>query len=106
MGRERDRTSRVGIDAGATLWKLARLGDDLELAFLPAGAIDEVRRRLADWQPNAVHLTGGGAARIAAKLGEDPRGRALLVRQVSEFDAWHRGAALLAARAGWSLPRR
>jgi type II pantothenate kinase len=99
MSDERDRTSRVGIDAGATLWKLARQGADWELAFLPAGAVGEIVRRLADWQPEAVHLTGGGAARIAAEIGGQ-------VRQVSEFDAWVRGAVLLAARAGWTLPRR
>ena len=28
------------------------------------------------------------------------------MRLVSEFEAWGRGASLLAARAGWTLPRR
>ena len=97
------RGGRAGIDAGATLWKLAgfsRGGEELELAAVPAGAIAAVRDRLAGWEPTQVHVTGGGAARIAAALIGAP------VQQVSEFAAWARGAPLLAARAGWVLPER
>ncbi|HSK78719.1 MAG TPA: hypothetical protein VLQ45_19850 [Thermoanaerobaculia bacterium] len=99
-------TTQVGIDAGSTLWKLVRVGpglSELELASVPAGALGEVRERIAGWSPERIHLTGGGAARIAAALagmGDAP------VRQVSEFEAWGRGSALLAARAGWTLPER
>lgn len=96
----------TGIDAGATLWKLARVGpgvSELELASFPAGALDEVRERLAAWAPHRIHLTGGGASRIAAALAE--RGETP-VRHVSEFEAWGLGAARLAARAGWTLPPR
>jgi type II pantothenate kinase len=90
----------VGIDAGASLWKLARVGEDLDLEILPAGAVEEVRRRVAGWSPERVQVTGGGAARVAAALdGMD-------VRHVSEFDAWARGAPVLAGRAGWTLPQR
>jgi type II pantothenate kinase len=90
---------RVGIDAGSSLWKLARL-DGFETALLPAGAIDELGRWIAAWSPRQVHATGGGVARIASALpGVD-------VRQVSEFAAWARGAAWLAERAGWTLPER
>lgn len=96
--------STTGIDAGSTLWKLARVGPDvseLELAAFPAGALGEVRERLAAWAPHRIHLTGGGASRIAAALAGD-----IPVRHVSEFEAWGRGSAVLAARAGWTLPSR
>ncbi len=92
--------SRVGIDAGASLWKLAQMGDDgLELELLPAGAIEEFRRRVGGWDAEQVHATGGGAGRIAAALG-------VPVQHVSEFEAWARGAPVLAERAGWTLPQR
>lgn len=96
----------VGIDAGASLWKLALLpgeSEALEMELFPAGTmktIEEVRRRIGIWSPEQVHVTGGGAARIAAALEGMP------VRQVSEFAAWARGAQVLAGRAGWSLPQR
>jgi len=99
---EQARAGRAaGIDAGATLWKLARMEEDrLELESLPAGALAQVQERIAAWSPVRIHLTGGGAARIASSLSGAP------VQLVSEFEAWGRGAALLATRAGWTLPRR
>ncbi|HKV11705.1 MAG TPA: hypothetical protein VJ725_26400 [Thermoanaerobaculia bacterium] len=94
----------AGLDAGSTLWKLARVGPglaDVELASFPAGSLEAVRDQIAAWAPHRIHLTGGGAARIAAALaGQVP------VRQVLEFEAWGHGSAWLAARAGWSLPSR
>lgn len=91
---------RVGIDAGTSLWKLARLGEGLEMEHFPAGAIEEVRRRIGGWAPERIHVTGGGAAQVAAALeGVD-------VRHVSEFEAWGCGVAMLAGRAGWTLPRK
>jgi type II pantothenate kinase len=107
MNGKREEDGRAGIDAGATLWKLARFfrrGEELELAAVPAGAVEAVRDRLAGWRPTQVHLTGGGAARLAAALAEP--GTSAAVREVSEFVAWARGAPLLAARAGWVLPER
>lgn len=95
--------SRVGIDAGASLWKLARVGEhreNLELELLPADAVEEVRYRIQGWAPEQVHVTGGGAARITASLDGIP------LRPVSEFEAWSRGAPVLAERAGWTLPQR
>ena len=90
----------LGIDAGATLWKLALLREGLETEVLPAGAADRVLRRAGEWDPDRIHVTGGGAARLAAALDGFP------VVQVSEFDAWARGAPVLAEQAGWSLPSR
>jgi len=91
----------VGIDAGASLWKLARVGEEsLEIESFPAGAIEEVQYRVGGWSPEQVHVTGGGGARIAALLD------GMQVRHVSEFEAWARGAPVLARRAGWTLPRR
>jgi len=91
---------RLGIDAGASLWKLALLREDWETEILPAGAVDEVRSRVDAWQPSSVQVTGGGGSRLAAALAGIP------VHQVSEFTAWARGAQWLAGRAGWSLPAR
>ncbi len=93
---------RVGIDAGASLWKLALVREDLELELLPAGAIEELRQRIGGLSPeevDQVSLTGGGAARITAALD------GVRFRQVDEFTAWARGAQTLAGRAGWTLPR-
>ncbi len=91
----------LGIDAGATLWKLALPREDgLETAVFPAGAIDSVRGRIGEWNPPKVHVTGGGAARLAAALD------GIAVVQHPEFEAWARGAPELAKRAGWSLPPR
>jgi type II pantothenate kinase len=93
--------SRVGIDAGASLWKLAKVGEEsLELDLLPAGDVEEVRNRVQGWAPEEVHVTGGGAARIAAVFD------GIAVQSVSEFEAWARGAPVLAERAGWTLPQR
>jgi type II pantothenate kinase len=91
---------RIGIDAGASLWKLARIGETLETDLLPAGAIDAVRERLSAWGADEVCLTGGGALRLAAALDRMP------TRHVSEFEAWGRGAPKLAESAGWTLPER
>jgi type II pantothenate kinase len=102
MSEERNGRCRMGIDAGATLWKLACLGfpgESPELTALPAGSLSMVRRQVAQWRPEEVHVTGGGATQIAAALDAPPV-------QVSEFAAWARGAALLAGQAGWTLPER
>jgi type II pantothenate kinase len=90
----------IGIDAGASLWKLALVGETLETDLLPAGDIEAVRERLRSWSADAVGLTGGGAGQLAAALD------GLHVTHVSEFEAWGRGAPRLAERAGWALPER
>lgn len=100
MSPPRETPGRIGIDAGASLWKLALVGEGLTAELLPAGAVEEVRRWIGTWRPDEVSVTGGGAGRVAAGL-EGAR-----VRHVSEFDAWGRGAPVLAERAGWTLPER
>ncbi len=101
--------TRAGIDAGATLWKLALLGGRSELVAVSAGDMEAVRHQLAAWRPAAVQVTGGGTAGIlaglaaeTAKTGESGP----VLSSISEFAAWAAGAPLLAARAGWTLPPR
>lgn len=90
----------TGIDAGATLWKLVHPGNPLEVAILEAGDIAGAREQLAAWQPHRVALTGAGAAALQRELsGSD-------LRIVREFDAWARGAPLLAELEGLTLPDR
>ncbi len=82
----------VGIDAGATLCKVAfQDGTGLRTECYPSSQLDQVRARLDVWQPKRVVATGGAAWHF----GQFP--------QVSEFEAWSHGARLLAARAGWTL---
>lgn len=98
---EKRGSGRLGIDAGASLWKLALVREkEWTTEMLPAGAVDEVRRRVDAWQPESVHVTGGGGSRLAAALA------GFSARQVSEFTAWAHGARTLAGRAGWTLPAR
>ena len=90
----------VGIDAGATLCKLACLSTELETAVFAAGSVDAVRAHVAKWSPARVVATGGGVR----ALGSEVAGAS--VRRVAEFDAWPEGARVLAARAGIELPPR
>jgi len=100
VSRRREQDGTAGIDAGATLWKLASRREDGDLELLPAGQIEGVRRWLDGRRPNRLHVTGGGASQVAAGVG------GCGIREVSEFEAWGRGAPLLARRAGWTLPER
>ena len=64
----------AGLDAGATLWKLARVGpgfSDLELASFPAGALEAVRERIAAWAPQRI---GGGNMSPELNWGPGPAG--------------------------------
>jgi type II pantothenate kinase len=86
----------VGVDAGATLAKVAvrTAAGATERHLLPAQAVDEIARRLARLDPARVGLTGGGASALQARLGAPP-GRAPEALRVNEFAAWGSGAALL-----------
>ncbi len=52
--------STLGIDAGASLCKLAFLNQRLETALLPSNETAAVRERIERWAPRRVVATGGG----------------------------------------------
>jgi type II pantothenate kinase len=92
------RRGTVGVDAGASLWKLVYQSDELHTSVLCTGQVAELRDQLEAWQPQRVYLTGGAAASLERDLAGSP------VRTVPEFEAWARGAPLLAECAGHALP--
>lgn len=95
------RSACVGIDAGATLCKVACSSDgQLVLARFPTEEIATVERYVAGLHPARVIATGGGAAGLGGLLAGVP------VEHDLEFAAWTRGAACLAARAALVLPAR
>ena len=78
----------AGVDAGATLTKLALPdGARCRLEAVPSGHDARVRALLAEHPVARVGVTGGGAARLAAALREAVR--------VDEFRAWHAGVVEL-----------
>lgn len=88
--QENDST-HVGIDAGATLAKIAvrRGRSRVRYETLSSGNVAEVMDELARLQPERIGLTGCGAHAIAqrcAERGADGVGR------FQEFDAWGSGA--------------
>ncbi len=89
--------STAGIDAGATLCKLARFGDVIEAHRFGPTDVESVRAQLKRWDPQSVTATGGGALRFHESLSEWD------VRIVPEFEAWARGATILAERSGQKL---
>ncbi len=91
--------STVGIDVGATLCKLVRCSGLAETARFASTDLDLVRARIDRWEPERLAATGGGAEELGADLGGVP------VQRVQEFEAWGRGAPLVAERAGVELPR-
>jgi type II pantothenate kinase len=82
--------TRVGIDAGSTLIKLAIRGEGgpLRLELAPADAFARVARDVGSLAPARVAVTGGGAERLARALGAT-------ALAVGEFDAWAAGARAL-----------
>jgi type II pantothenate kinase len=85
----------AGADVGATLAKLALREADgtTTTESLPSHALERVVERLAAHAPAWVGLTGGGGARLAAKLG-------MPSVAVDEFGAWAAGARLQMAHDG------
>jgi type II pantothenate kinase len=85
----------IGVDAGATLAKLAIRKASGELAFriIPSYAIERAAREVESLAANRVGLTGAGAPQLRLLLGLD-------TTPVSEFDAWRAGAEALLARQG------
>jgi type II pantothenate kinase len=88
----------VGIDVGATLAKLVLQRDELRRARHPSADLPAVAAQVASWRPARIAATGGGAAELGAELAGVP------VERVGEFEAWARGAPLVAGRAGVELP--
>jgi type II pantothenate kinase len=85
----------VGVDAGATLAKLAIREPSGELGFriVPSYAIERAAREVEAQTPDPVGLTGAGAPRLRDLLGLD-------TTPVPEFEAWRAGAGALLARQG------
>jgi type II pantothenate kinase len=81
----------VGVDAGASLVKLAlREGGALRSELRPAAALAEVAERVQRLAPASLGLTGAGASELARRLdGEGVR--------VTEFSAWGTGVRRLLA---------
>jgi type II pantothenate kinase len=90
-----ERTTSVGVDVGATLAKMAirNPAGTLEFRFEPALALDSVAELVAEWKPERLGITGGGAAELARRLGVEPVA-------VNEFAAWGAGAKALLEMEG------
>jgi len=91
-------TPSLGIDAGATLCKLAFCSDAVRTQIFPAAAQGQIRDQIEAWNPPRGAATGGGAQRLGVSI----RGSA--IRCVQEFDAWAAGAPVLAQHHGIELP--
>jgi type II pantothenate kinase len=91
----------VGVDAGATLAKIALRSAGGELSFdtLPSSDPDAVLARIAALGADRAGLTGAGAAALAERL-ECPSA------QINEFAAWGAGARGLLANADEAAPTR
>ena len=85
----------VGVDAGATLAKIAarRADGQVQRRLLPARAAAEIEVAVAGLAPERVGLTGAGASALVAALAA----RGLETVQVNEFAAWGSGATALLA---------
>jgi type II pantothenate kinase len=81
----------VGVDAGASLVKLAmQEGAALRNELIPASALDVVAERVTKLGPHRLGLTGAGAGELARRLEAES------VR-VTEFSAWGTGVRRLLA---------
>lgn len=91
-------TPVVGVDAGATLAKIAvaAAGGVVRRELLPAEATDEIASRVSALAPRRAGLAGGGAAALAALLAQ----RGVEAVRVNEFAAWGSGATALLREQG------
>ncbi len=94
MTRAEGPANAAGIDAGATLTKLALPSEDgsARLEALPSEQTEAILAKVEAAAPAHVGLTGGGAKRLLARI---PAGRT-----VDEFDAWHAGVQDIALEVG------
>ena len=98
---EQGRVGAIGVDSGATLLKLA-VADTEEgkaspnLRLFPADQLDRCLESIRAAGVSRVGLTGGGAPAVAERLRalDDYRGGDGFL-QVTEFEAWARGAGRL-----------
>jgi type II pantothenate kinase len=90
----------LGIDVGATLCKLAVLDGGLCTEHHPSRDLDVVRTRVEALAPARVVATGGGADRLGDAIA------GVTIGHASEFEAWARGAPIVAAAEGVTLPGR
>ena len=89
----------AGVDAGASLCKVVLAdGPSLRKAVFPAADLDAARARVEGWRPHRVAATGGGAPRLGERIG------GVRLEIVPEFEAWARGAPILAHACGVDLP--
>ena len=86
----RSTNTAIGVDAGATLVKLATRTPAGEISYqlAPATALSEVVEMIQAACPDSVGLAGGGAAKLEQQL-------ACQTLRVNEFAAWGNGAAEL-----------
>jgi type II pantothenate kinase len=87
--------TRIGVDVGASLAKLAirREGGPVRFELAPAEALEDLAREVESLRPARVAVTGGGGARLARRL-------AAPATAVAEFAAWAAGARVLLAEQG------
>lgn len=92
--------STVGIDIGATLCKLVLWNDTLQTDRYESVALDDICRRIEAWHPQRIAATGGGASELPERIGQ------ARIEGVPEFEAWARGAPIVAGLAQVQLPER
>lgn len=91
----------IGVDAGATLVKIAIRSPEGATGYriTPATALPEVVETIRAAGPDRVGLTGGGATKLQEELGDQ-------TLRVNEFAAWGNGAAELLEGVGSGPARR
>jgi type II pantothenate kinase len=90
----------VGIDAGATLCKVVHHEQTLRSERYSSRQLDRVREEVARLGPSRIAVTGGGASQLGEEIG------GVRVTRIEEFEAWGRGAPILASLCGVELPPR
>ena len=96
-------TSALGVDAGASICKIAAWRDgELLTETVPAGSTAAAVACVTRLLPERIVATGGGATALIDALAREPA-PVPRPRSVSEFEAWGRGAPELARREGLAL---
>jgi type II pantothenate kinase len=90
----------VGLDVGATLCKLAVIDGGIATEHHPSTDVVAIRARVEALRPERVMATGGGASELGGHVG------GLRIGHAPEFDAWTRGAPIVAGDERITLPAR